>query len=409
MLSGKSILLIISGGIAAYRSLELIRRLRERGAVVRCILTKGGAEFVTPLSVAALSEEKVYQDIFSLTDESEMGHIRLSREVDLIVVAPASADLLAKMANGHGDDLASTVLLATDKKVLIAPTMNVRMWEHPAVKRNVAQLEADGVFRVGPGSGELACGETGSGRMAEPFEIVSAIEKILDPTNTIKPLAGKSALVTSGPTWEAIDPVRFIANRSSGKQGHAVAKALQALGAEVTLVSGPTKLPDPTGMKVIHIESARELLAACMNALPTDIAVCAAAVADWRVANEAANKIKKDDKGALPTLSFSENPDILKSISMSETSRPSLVVGFAAETESLIEHAKSKLQKKACDWILANDVSREAGVFDGDANTLHLVTKSGAEDWEKLDKQAAANRLAQRIAEFFQSNEFNTK
>ena len=409
MISGKSILLIISGGIAAYRSLELIRRLRERGASVRCVLTKGGAEFVTPLSVAALSEEKVYQDLFSLTDESEMGHIRLSREADLIVVAPASADLLAKMANGHSDDLASTVLLATDKKVLIAPTMNVRMWEHPAVKRNVAQLEADGVLRVGPGSGELACGETGSGRMAEPLDIVSAIEKILDPTKTIKPLTGKSALVTSGPTWEAIDPVRFIANRSSGKQGHAVAKALQALGAEVTLVSGPTKLPDPTGMKVIHIESARELLAACMNALPTDIAVCAAAVADWRVENEADNKIKKDDKGALPTLSFAENPDILKSISMSETSRPSLVVGFAAETESLIEHAKAKLQKKGCDWILANDVSRETGVFDGDANTLHLVTKSGVEDWEKLDKQAAANRLAQRIAQFFQSNEFKTK
>ena len=409
MLSGKSILLVISGGIAAYRSLELIRRLRERGAAVRCILTRGGAEFVTPLSVAALSEEKVYQDIFSLTDESEMGHIRLSREADLIVVAPASADLLAKMANGHGDDLASTVLLATDKKVLIAPTMNVRMWEHPAVKRNVAQLEADGVFRIGPGSGELACGETGSGRMAEPLEIVSAIEKILDPANPVKPLAGKSALVTSGPTWEPIDPVRFIANRSSGKQGHAVAKALQALGAEVTLVSGPTKLRDPTGMKVIHIESAVELLAACMNTLPTDIAVCAAAVADWRVANEAANKIKKDDKGALPTLSFAENPDILKSISMSKTSRPSLVVGFAAETESLIEHAKAKLQKKACDWILANDVSRDSGVFDGDANTLHLVTKAGVEDWEKLDKQSAANRLAQRIADFFKSNESKAK
>jgi phosphopantothenoylcysteine decarboxylase/phosphopantothenate--cysteine ligase len=401
MLDGKRILLIIAGGIAAYRSLDLIRRLRERGATVRCVLTKGGEQFVTPLSVAALSEEKVYQDIFSLTDEAEMGHIRLSREADIVVVAPATADLIAKMANGHADDLASTALLATDKPILIAPTMNVRMWEHPAVRRNTGQLEADGVHRVGPGSGELACGETGSGRMAEPLEIVAAIETVLGIGTAQQPLAGRKAIVTSGPTWEAIDPVRFIANRSSGKQGHAVASALQKLGADVTLVSGPTGLAPPPGVQQVNIESARDMLAACMDTLPADIAVCAAAVADWRVAAEAGQKIKKDDSGQMPTLSFAENPDILKSIASAGPKRPALVVGFAAETENLISHAQAKLARKGCDWILANDVSTGTGVFGGDANTLHLVTATGVEAWPTMNKSAAADRLASRIADHF--------
>ncbi len=399
MLDGKRILLIIGGGIAAYRSLDLIRRLRERGASVRCVLTKGGAQFVTPLSVAALSEEKVYQDLFSLTDESEMGHIRLSREADVVVVAPATADLIAKVANGHADDLASTALLATDKPVLIAPTMNVRMWEHPAVRRNVRSLEEWGVFRVGPGSGALACGETGSGRMAEPLEIVDAIEVVLQAAAGPLPLDGRTALVTSGPTWEPIDPVRFIANRSSGKQGHAVAAELSALGADVTLISGPTNQPRPHGVDVIDIESARELLQACMDRLPVDIAVCAAAVADWRVDGESNQKIKKS--GAPPTLKMTENPDILKSISNAEPKRPALVVGFAAETENLIEHAKQKLATKGCDWIMANDVSPMTGVFGGDANTIHLVTPGGVEPWPLMDKTAAAKRLAERIADHF--------
>lgn len=401
MLDGKRILLIIAGGIAAYRSLELIRRLRERGASVRCVLTKGGAQFVTPLSVAALSEEKVYQDLFSLTDEAEMGHIRLSREADIVVAAPATADLMAKMANGQADDLASTALLATDKPVLIAPTMNVRMWEHPAVRRNVAQLEADGVHRVGPGSGELACGETGSGRMAEPLEIVAAIEIVLSLHSADKPLTGRKAIVTSGPTWEAIDPVRFIANRSSGKQGHAVASSLQRLGADVTLVSGPTGLAPPAGVTQIDIESARDMLAACMKALPADIVVCAAAVADWRVATESGQKIKKNESGEMPTLSFAENPDILKALANAGQQRPTLVIGFAAETENLIPHAQAKLARKGCDWILANDVSSGTGVFGGDKNTLHLVTVGGIESWPTMNKSAAAQQLASRIAAHF--------
>lgn len=401
MLDGTRILLIISGGIAAYRSLDLIRRLRERGASVRCVLTKGGTQFVTPLSVAALSEEKVYQDIFSLTDEAEMGHIRLSREADIVVVAPATADLIAKMANGHADDLASTALLATNKPVLIAPTMNVRMWENPAVRRNVAQLERDGVHRVGPGSGELACGETGSGRMSEPLEIVEAIETVLGVKKTALSLAGRKAIVTSGPTWEAIDPVRFIANRSSGKQGHAIACALQSLGAEVTLISGPTGLVPPNCVTQVNIESARQMLAACMDGLPADIAVCAAAVADWRVAAEAEQKIKKHDSGKMPTLRFAENPDILKAISNAGVARPNLVVGFAAETENLITNAKAKLARKGCDWILANNVSAETGVFGGDANTLHLVTASTVETWPTMNKIAAAEQLANRIAAHF--------
>lgn len=400
MLDGKRVLLIIAGGIAAYRSLDLIRRLRERGASVRTVLTAGGAQFVTPLSVAALSEEKVYQDLFSLTDESEMGHIRLSREVDIVVVAPASADLIAKMANGHADDLASTALLATDKPVLIAPTMNVRMWTHAAVARNVATLDAMGVHRVGPGSGALACGETGSGRMAEPLEIVAAIESVLDAGAQPKPLAGRRAIVTSGPTWEPIDPVRFIANHSSGKQGHAIATALAALGAEVTLISGPTQLPTPAGVVQRDIMTADELLAACMEALPTDIAVCAAAVADWKVAAQSDQKIKKSN--APPVLQMAENPDVLKAIANAGDRRPGLVVGFAAETEKLIEHAEAKLTRKGCDWIVANDVSPATGVFGGDANTFHLVTGAGVEPWPTLTKEAAATRLAARIAAFFQ-------
>ncbi|MEQ9125325.1 MAG: bifunctional phosphopantothenoylcysteine decarboxylase/phosphopantothenate--cysteine ligase CoaBC [Alphaproteobacteria bacterium] len=403
MLDGKRILLIIAGGVAAYRSLELIRRLRERGARVRCVLTKGGAQFVTPLAVAALSEEKVYQDLFSLTDESEMGHIRLSREADLVVVAPASADLMAKMANGHADDLASTALLATDKPVLIAPTMNVRMWEHPAVRRNVETLEAMGVARIGPGSGALACGETGSGRMAEPMEIVAAIETLLAPAPAVgarpKPLAGRRALVTSGPTWEPIDPVRFIANRSSGKQGHAIAAALAALGAEVTLVSGPVNLAAPEGVTVRSIVTARDMLEACETALPVDVAVFAAAVADWRVEGESAQKIKKS--GAPPTLKMAENPDILKTIAHAGDRRPALVVGFAAETENLIQNAQAKLDRKGCDWVMANDVSAAEGVFGGDANTIHLVSRAGVETWPKMDKAAAAERLAERIAGWF--------
>lgn len=396
MLDGKRVLLIIAGGIAAYRSLELIRRLRERGCRVRCVLTRGGAQFVTPLSVAALSEEKVYQDLFSLTDESEMGHIRLSREADIIVVAPASADLIAKMANGHADDLASTALLATDKPVLIAPTMNVQMWAHPAVRRNIATLENWGVQRVGPGSGALACGETGSGRMAEPMEIVTAIETVLAQTMRPRPLAGRRALVTSGPTWEPIDPVRFIANRSSGKQGHAIASALQALGASVTLVSGPTNQPDPAGVAVVNIESACEMLEACLAALPVDVAVFAAAVADWRVDGASDQKIKKT--GAPPALQMTENPDILKTIANAGANRPRLVVGFAAETESVEAHAQAKLARKGCDWILANDVSTGTGTFGGDANTLRLITHDGVDAWPTMTKVAAAARLADAIA-----------
>ena len=400
MLDGKRVLLIIAGGIAAYRSLDLIRRLRERGASVRTVLTAGGAQFVTPLSVAALSEEKVYQDLFSLTDESEMGHIRLSREVDIVVVAPATADLIAKIANGHADDLASTALLATDKPVLIAPTMNVRMWTHAAVARNVATLDGRGVHRVGPGSGALACGETGSGRMAEPLEIVAAIESVLAAGAQPKPLMGRRAIVTSGPTWEPIDPVRFIANRSSGKQGHAIASALAALGADVTLISGPTQLAAPAGVVQQDILTADELLAACLEALPADIAVCAAAVADWKVAAQSAQKIKKSD--APPVLHMAENPDILKTIANAGERRPGLVVGFAAETEKLIEHAQAKLLRKGCDWIVANDVSSATGVFGGDANTFHLVTGAGVEPWPTLTKEAAAIRLAARIAAFFE-------
>ena len=413
MLDGKRILLIVAGGVAAYKSLILVRRLRERGASVRAVLTAGGAEFVTPLSLAALTEDKVYRDLFSLTDESEMGHIRLSREADLVVVAPATADLMAKMAAGLADDLASTALLATDKPVLIAPAMNVEMWGHAATQANMALLERRGVLRVGPGAGDLACGETGSGRMAEPEEIVIAIENALAgrasgalavrasgalAVSASGALAGKRAVVTSGPTWEPIDPVRYIANRSSGKQGHAVAAALARHGAEVTLVTGPTHEPDPAHVKIDRIETAREMLEACMAALPADIAVCAAAVADWRVAAEAGEKLKKEN-GGLPALELAENPDILKSLARLGNRRPPLVVGFAAETENVVAYAREKRRRKGCDWILANDVSPGTGTFGGERNTIHLIDEEdGVEHWPTAGKAEVAERLALRIA-----------
>jgi phosphopantothenoylcysteine decarboxylase/phosphopantothenate--cysteine ligase len=396
-MQGKRILLIIAGGIAAYKSLELIRRLRERGAAVRCVLTRAGAEFVTPLAVASLSGDKVFSELFSLTDEAEMGHIGLSREADLVVVAPATADLIAKMAHGLADDLASTALLATDKPVLIAPAMNPEMWQHPATSRNLAQLAADGVRQVGPAPGEMACGETGLGRLAEPDEIVAAIAALLAPG--ARPLEGVRALVTSGPTVEAIDPVRFIANRSSGKQGHAIAATLADAGAEVTLVSGPVHEPDPPGVKVVHIESARAMLAACQAALPVRVAVCAAAVADWRVAEPLNQKLKKRAGGAAPTLALAENPDILKTLAQSGPARPELVIGFAAETEDLESNARRKLTAKGCDWILANDVSREQATFGGVYNTVKLVRADAEpEAWPKLSKAEVAAQLVVRIA-----------
>ncbi|MGE0096629.1 MAG: bifunctional phosphopantothenoylcysteine decarboxylase/phosphopantothenate--cysteine ligase CoaBC [Alphaproteobacteria bacterium] len=393
MLHGKRVLLIVSGGIAAYKSLDLIRRLRERGAGVRCILTAGGAHFVTPLSLAALSEDTVFTDLFSLTTESEMGHIRLSREADLLVVAPATADILAKMAHGRADDLATTALLATDKPVLIAPAMNVRMWNHAATQDNLRTLESRGVLRVGPVEGEMACGEYGPGRMSEVMEIVAAIETFFADRS---PLAGKRALVTSGPTHEPIDPVRFIANRASGKQGHAIAAALARAGAATTLVTGPTHEPDPAGVAVVRIESAAEMLAACKAALPADVAVFAAAVSDWRVAAQAGQKIKKS-AGTPPKLELAENPDILATLAAPGNLRPRLVIGFAAETEKVVENARAKLKKKGCDWIVANDVSPETGTFGGSDNTVHLVTGKGVEDWPPMSKTDVAARLIERI------------
>jgi len=395
MLDGKNILLVITGGIAAYKSLILIRRLRERGATIRTILTRGGEQFVTPLSVSALSHEKVFTDIFSLTDEAEMGHLRLSQEADLVVVAPATADILAKMANGLADDLASTVLLASDAPVLVAPAMNHRMWQHPATVANVAALESRGVLRIGPNDGQLAEDESGPGRVAEPEEILAAVENALGAA-AHKPLAGRRALVTSGPTFEPIDPVRFIGNRSSGKQGHAIAGALAALGAETILVAGPVAERDPPGVQTVHIESAREMLVACEEALPADILVCAAAVSDWRVDQTAGQKMKKEGNGP-PALSLTENPDILATLSRS-AQRPGLVVGFAAETEDVVANAQSKRDRKGCDWIVANDVSPSTGTFGGDANTVHLVHADGVEDWPRLSKTEVAQRLAERIA-----------
>jgi phosphopantothenoylcysteine decarboxylase / phosphopantothenate---cysteine ligase len=396
MLHGRRILLIISGGIAAYKALDLIRRLKERGARVRCILTAGAQQFITPLSAAALSGEKAYTDLFSLTDESEMGHLRLAQESDLLVVAPASADMLAKMAGGLADDLAATALLATDKPILVAPAMNFRMWEHKATQENLTRLAARGVRQVGPNAGPLAENESGIGRMAEPLEIVAAIEKIFVADAV---LCGRRALVTSGPTQEPIDPVRYIANRSSGRQGHAIAAALARLGADCVLVSGPTSEPDPAGVKVVHIETARAMLAACEAALPADIAVCAAAVADWRA--EAANSKLKKKAGAPPALKLVENPDILASLSKAGNRRPKLVIGFAAETENVLANAQAKRSKKGCDWILANDVSPARGVFGGETNTIHLVDAAGVEDWPAMSKRDVGDRLARRIAAFF--------
>ena len=393
MLHGKRILLIVSGGIAAYKSLELIRRLRERGASVRCVLTRGGAEFVTPLSLSALSEDKVYTDIFSLTDEAEMGHIQLSRDADLLLVVPASADIMAKMAQGLADDLATTALLATDKDVMVAPSMNVRMWTHAATQANLTTLRERGVRFVGPAEGDMACGEFGPGRMAEPNEIADAVSDFFEDS---APLSGRRALVTSGPTHEAIDPVRYIANRSSGRQGHAIAAALARRGAATTLISGPTNLPDPAGVNIIHVESARGMLAACEQALPADVAVCAAAVADWRVAREATEKMKKSGTG-VPTLEMTENPDILATLAAAANNRPQLVVGFAAETENIVEFAQAKRARKGCDWILANDVSPESGTFGGADNTIHLVSADGVEDWPRMSKTDVADRLADRI------------
>ncbi|NIY75009.1 bifunctional phosphopantothenoylcysteine decarboxylase/phosphopantothenate--cysteine ligase CoaBC [Thalassospira sp. HF15] len=403
-LNRKSVLLIISGGIAAYKVLEVIRRLRDHGINIRAILTKGGAEFVTPLSVAALTENKVYQDLFSLTDEAEMGHIRLSREADLVLVAPASADILAKMATGQAGDLATTALLATDKPVMIAPAMNVEMWNHPATQANITTLESRGVLRVGPSSGDLACGEFGSGRLAEPAEIIASVVDFLRQQDAPKPLAGKKAVVTSGPTYEPIDPVRYIANRSSGKQGHAIAEALAAAGADVTLVSGPVSLPDPAGVKVVRIETAREMLGAVQAALPADIAVCAAAVADWRTADEAGQKLKKDGSGVIPDLKLSENPDILATISKAGPTRPGLVIGFAAETENVIDHARAKRARKGCDWILANDVAPSTGTFGGDENEICLISgddETTDERWEHQSKTGVARALSARIIKHF--------
>lgn len=395
MLSGRRVLLIISGGIAAYKCLDLIRRLRERGCAVRCVLTESATQFVTPLSVSALSEDRVYQDLFSLTDESEMGHIRLSREADLVVVAPATANLMAKLAHGIADDLASTLLLATDKRVLMAPAMNTMMWSHPATQANLQTLRGRGVLTVGPNAGDLACGEVGAGRMAEVPEIVAAVEAAL----TDGPLAGRRALVTSGPTHEPIDPVRVIANRSSGKQGHAIAAALARLGAEVTLVSGPVALADPPGVTVRRVETAEQMLAACRSALPADIAVCAAAVADWGVDGAADQKIKKTEGGAPPAIRLRPNPDILATLAAPGPDRPRLVVGFAAETQDVVANARAKLARKGCDWICANDVSPATGTFGGDSNTLHLVSGAGVEDWPAASKAEVADRLARRIAD----------
>jgi phosphopantothenoylcysteine decarboxylase/phosphopantothenate--cysteine ligase len=396
MLNGKRILLIVAGGIAAFKAQELIRLLRKHGAAVRCVLTEAGARFVTPLSLQALTEDRVYSDMFSLTDESEMGHIQLSRDADLLVVAPATANLLARMAAGLADDLASTVLLATDKPVLAAPAMNVRMWTHAATVANVETLRRRGVAFVGPNDGVMACNEFGPGRMAEPAEIMAAIEDLLAVD---RPLAGKRALVTSGPTREAIDPVRYISNHSSGKQGGAIAAALARLGAEVTLVRGPVAVADPAGVTVVKIESADEMLAACLQVGAVDVAVCAAAVADWKAAKPASAKLKKKAGAAPPSLELAPNPDILATLSKPGPKRPKLVVGFAAETENLVANAVDKRKRKGCDWIVANDVSAATGTFGGERNTVHLVSTEGVEDWPTLAKDEVAARLAKRIAD----------
>ena len=393
MLTGKRITLVIGGGIAAYKSLDLIRQLRRSGAQVTPVLTRAAAEFVTPLSVAALAEAQVFQDLFDLKDETEMGHIQLSRASDLLVVAPATANLMARIAAGLADDLASTLLLATDTPVLIAPAMNVRMWEHPATQRNLVRLKADGVQVVGPNTGDMACGEHGAGRMAEPAEIVAAIVAQLGP----RPMTGKRVLVTSGPTHEPIDPVRYIANRSSGAQGTAIAAALRDLGADVVFVTGPAQVQPPNDVQVVRVETAREMLDASLATLPVDAAICAAAVADWHVKEKLTQKMKKSPQG-VPLIEFSENPDILATLS-AHASRPALVIGFAAETEQVIRHATEKRARKGCDWIVANDVSHGTGIMGGTENAIHLITENRIEDWPRLPKSEVAARLAQRIAE----------
>jgi phosphopantothenoylcysteine decarboxylase/phosphopantothenate--cysteine ligase len=410
-MQGKRILLIVGGGIAAYKSLDLVRRLKERGASVRAILTRGGAEFVTPLSLATLTEERAFTDLFDLKDEAEIGHIRLSREADLVVVAPATADLLAKMAHGLADDLATAVLLATDKPVLAAPAMNVRMWEHAATQRNLATLRADDIHFVGPEEGEMACGEYGLGRMAETSAILDAIARLLGAETAMKKatprivsgsersLKGRHVLITSGPTQEPIDPVRYIANRSSGRQGHALARAAAALGAEVTLVSGPVTLPDPPGVRVVKVDTAHEMLAATIAALPADIAICAAAVADWRASDEASHKLKKSHEGNEATLKLTLNPDILTTVAKPGPKRPRLVIGFAAETENLVENAKSKRARKGADWIVANDVWPGTGAMGGDQTQIHLITPQGVEDWPPMSKDETAARLLARVAD----------
>ncbi|MEX5600255.1 bifunctional phosphopantothenoylcysteine decarboxylase/phosphopantothenate--cysteine ligase CoaBC [Pseudophaeobacter sp. C1-32P7] len=393
MLAGKHILLIIGGGIAAYKALELIRRLQDQGASVAPVLTKAGEEFVTPLSVSALAGAPVHRDLFDLSAEAEMGHIQLSRSADLVVVAPATADLMAKMAQGLANDLASTLLLATDTPVLVAPAMNVRMWEHAATQRNIATLKADGIRFVGPNAGGMACGEFGPGRMAEPDEIVAAVATEFRDG----PLSGKRIVVTSGPTHEPIDPVRYIANRSSGAQGTAVARALRDLGAEVVFVTGPATVSPPEGVEVVLVESALEMQAAVEAALPADAAVFAAAVADWRVASASDRKLKKSKDG-LPTLEFAENPDILKTVSHMTANRPGLVVGFAAETNDVVDNATAKRLRKGCDWIVANDVSPATGIMGGSENAVILITDTGAEEWPRMAKQEVAGKLANRIA-----------
>ncbi|MCA7117859.1 MAG: bifunctional phosphopantothenoylcysteine decarboxylase/phosphopantothenate--cysteine ligase CoaBC [Acidibrevibacterium sp.] len=396
-LAGKRVLLIIAGGIAAYKALELIRLLRGAGCAVTPVLTRAGAEFVTPLAVQTLAENTVYQNLFSLTDEAEIGHIQLSRAADLVVVAPATAHILARMAAGLADDLATTLLLATDKNVLVAPAMNVRMWQHPATVANLATLAARGVHIVGPDEGEMACHEFGPGRLAEPHAIFDAIAALLAHGG---PLAGQHAIVTSGPTQEPIDPVRYIANRSSGRQGHAIAAALAALGARVTLVAGPVALADPPGVTVCHVETAREMRDAVFAALPAAIAVCAAAVADWRVTHAAQEKMKKTG-AAPPILELTANPDILAELAAAGPARPRLVVGFAAETEHLAAHATAKRARKGCDWIVANDVSPATGIMGGAENAVLLITAAGTETWPRMTKDAVARKLAARIATHF--------
>ena len=396
-LLNKRILLIVGGGIAAYKTPELVRQLVKEGADVQCLLSKSGSEFVTALTLASVSGNKVYQNLFDLTDETEMGHIQLSRNTDLVLVAPATADLMAKMAQGFANDLASTALLATDKPVMIAPAMNVRMWLHDATQRNLETLKNDGITIINPNEGDMACGETGPGRMAEPVEIMEAVAEALMPKG---PLKGLKALITAGPTHEPIDPVRYIANRSSGKQGYAIAEAIAGLGAETLLVSGPVNLPDPEGVRVIRVETALEMAAACEEALPSQIAIMTAAVADWRTAESAQEKIKKNTNNTPPSLELTENPDILAGL-VAHSLRPDLIVGFAAETEQVMDHARAKFTRKGCDWLMANNVSPNTRVMGGDFNTIHFLTQTSEESWEMLSKQDVALRLADKIADYF--------